>query len=171
MEIVTREQQQISLRRLQNFVSEKRFGLLLKTIEERKSHRSMNLLRIRAKKLQSDFDKRTEAALRAKLNQNTAISNLDRQKVLWLIYQICIRKTRNISKSFSAIRQLKNNSDLLTTYLFISPNKSLNDPFDFIDTIFKYPELYALTTSIRVDYFAWYSMLVSQKREMSETFS
>ena len=56
--------------------------LLQKAIDDRKSFRSINLLISRAKTLQTELDKKTEAVLRAKPHQSTATSILDRQKVL-----------------------------------------------------------------------------------------
>ena len=56
--------------------------LLQKAIDDRKSFRSLNLLISRAKTLQTELDKKTEAVLRAKPHQSTATSILDRQKAL-----------------------------------------------------------------------------------------
>ena len=56
--------------------------LLQKAIDDRKSFRSLNLLISRAKTLQTELDKKTEALLRAKPHQSTATSILDRQKAL-----------------------------------------------------------------------------------------
>ena len=56
--------------------------LLQKAIDDRKSFRSLNLLISRAKTLQTELDKNTEAVLRAKPRQSTATSILDRQKAL-----------------------------------------------------------------------------------------
>ena len=57
--------------------------LLQKAINDRKrSFRSLNLLISRAKTLQTELNKKTEAVLRAKPHQSTATSILDRQKAL-----------------------------------------------------------------------------------------
>ena len=56
--------------------------LLQKAIDDRKSFRSLNLLISRAKTLQTELDKKTEAVLRAKPHQSTATLILDRQRAL-----------------------------------------------------------------------------------------
>ena len=56
--------------------------LLQKAKDDRKSFRSINLLISRAKTLQTDLDRKTEAVLRAKPHKSTATSILDRQKPL-----------------------------------------------------------------------------------------
>ena len=56
--------------------------LLQKAMDDRKSFGSINPMISRAKTLQTELDKKTEAVLRSMPHQSTATSILDKQKAL-----------------------------------------------------------------------------------------